>query len=99
LKDAEEAIKVDPTFVRAYVRKSQILVSMREYTKAVEAAQAAQDADVDKKHAREVDEQIQKATMALYSSRAGETEEETLQRAMKDPEVAVSISFSFSWRK
>ena len=28
--------------------------------------------------------------MELYNQRAGETEEETLQRAMRDPEVAVS---------
>ncbi|PVF93729.1 TPR-like protein [Serendipita vermifera] len=88
LKDAEEAIKIDPTFVRAYVRKSSILQSMREYTKAIEAAQAAQEADVEKKHTREIEEQLQKASMALYTQRAGETEEETLQRAMKDPEVA-----------
>jgi hypothetical protein len=29
--------------------------------------------------------------MALYSQRADESEEETLQRAMRDPEIAVCI--------
>lgn len=29
--------------------------------------------------------------MALYTQRAGESEEETLQRAMRDPEVAVGV--------
>lgn len=88
LKDAEEAIKVDPSFVKGHIRKSLVLHSMREYTKAMEAAQAAQDADVDKKHAREIDDQMQKISLAMYTQRAGETEEETLQRAMRDPEVA-----------
>jgi len=88
LKDAEEAIKVDPTFVKGYIRKSVILTSMREYTKAMEAAQAATDADTEKKHTAEIEGQMQKISMAMYTQRAGETEEETLQRAMRDPEVA-----------
>ena len=49
----------------------------------------AQDADEENKHKREIEEQIQKVTMALYTQRAGESEEETLQRAMRDPEIAV----------
>ncbi|KAG8778512.1 Hsp90 cochaperone, partial [Serendipita sp. 398] len=90
LKDAEEAIKVDPTFVKGYIRKSLVLFSMKEFTKAMEACQAATDADVEKKHTREIEDQMQKISMAMYTQRAGETEEETLQRAMRDPEVAVS---------
>lgn len=39
LKDAEEAIKVDPKFIKGYIRKSLVLSSMREYSKAIEAAQ------------------------------------------------------------
>jgi len=88
LKDADEAIKVDPTFVKGYIRKSLVLHAMREYTKAMEAAQAATDADKDGKHRREIEDQMRKIELALYSQRAGETEEETLQRAMRDPEVA-----------
>lgn len=60
----------------------------------MEAAQAAQDADVEKKHVKEIDEQMQKISMAMYTQRSGETEEETLQRAMRDPEVAVSTHCS-----
>jgi stress-induced-phosphoprotein 1 len=60
----------------------------------MEAAQVAQDLDTEKKHTREIEEQMQKITMATYAQRAGETEEQTLQRAMRDPEVAVSI-FTF----
>jgi len=64
---------------------------MREYTKAMEAAQQAQDADVEKKHTREIEEQMTKILYAQNSERAGETEEQTLQRAMRDPEIAVCI--------
>ena len=61
---------------------------MREYNKALDAAQAAMDADTEKKHTAEIEGQMNKITQAMYAQRAGETEEETLQRAMRDPEVA-----------
>lgn len=51
------------------------------------------DADEDKKHKREIEEQIQKISMAMYTQRAGESEEEVLQRAMRDPEIAVWCFF------
>jgi len=88
LKDANEAIKVDPHFVKAYIRKSNILFAMRDYTKAVEAIQEANDHDVDHQHAKEISQQELKCQQALFSQRGAESQEETLQRAMRDPEVA-----------
>jgi stress-induced-phosphoprotein 1 len=111
LKDAEEAIKIDPTFgvwflphvlqkkltylacmcaVKAYIRKSNILVGMRDYTKALEAVQEAEDHDTDGKHKAEIQQQALKCQQALFTERAGESEEDTLNRAMRDPEIAVS---------
>jgi len=92
LKDVEEAIKVDPKFVKAYIRKSSVLLAMREYSKAFAAAQAATDVDVEKKHTQEIQAQIFNCEQAMYNQRAGETEEETLQRAMRDPEVAAIMN-------
>ena len=88
LKDVNEAIKTDPNFVKAYIRKSNILFSMREYTKALEALQEAQEHDAEKKHTSEIAQQELKVQQALFSQRGEETQEETLARAMKDPEVA-----------
>lgn len=88
LKDAEEAIKVDPNFVKAYIRKANVLHSMREYTKALEALQAAETIDTVNAHTSEIHAQELKTQQALFSQRAGETEEQTLERAMRDPEVA-----------
>lgn len=48
----------------------------------------ASDADEEHKHTREIEDQLQKISMQMYETRAGESEEETLQRAMRDPEVA-----------
>lgn len=91
LKDAEQAIKVDPKFVKAYIRKSHVLYAMRDYTKAIEAVQEATAVDEERKHTREIQEQEIKCQQALFSQRQGENEEETLQRAMRDPEVAVRV--------
>lgn len=92
LKDANEAIKVDPKFVKAYIRKSNVLFSMKEFTKAMEAAQQAADVDEAQEggaqHQREIQALSSKCMQALYSQRSGESDEQTLERAMRDPEVA-----------
>jgi len=88
LKDAEEAIRVDPKFVKAYIRKSHILFAMRDYTKAIEAVEQAADVDTEKKHTKEIQDQVLKCQQELFSQRSDENEEETLQRAMRDPEIA-----------
>ena len=62
---------------------------MREYTKALEAVQEATDHDTEHKHRSEIAQQELKCQQALFSQQGTETQEETLERAMRDPEVAV----------
>ncbi|CCM04028.1 uncharacterized protein FIBRA_06185 [Fibroporia radiculosa] len=92
LKDAEEAIRIDPKFVKAYIRKSHVLYAMRDYTKAIEAVQQATDVDTEKKHGKEIQDQVLKCQQELFSQRTDESDEETLQRAMRDPEIASIMS-------
>lgn len=61
---------------------------MRDYTKAIEAIQEAEEHDEESKHKSEIQQQAYKCQRALFAQRSGESEEETLQRAMRDPEVA-----------
>ena len=65
---------------------------MRDYTKAIEVIQEAKDQDAEHKHTAEISQQEMKCQQALFSQRGEENQEETLQRAMRDPEVAVSTS-------
>lgn len=88
LKDAEEAIKVDPAFLKAYIRKAHVQFAMRDYTKAMETLQQTTDLDEEHKHTREIQELMIKCQQAVFSEREGENEEQTLQRAMRDPEIA-----------
>ncbi|OXH42341.1 stress-induced-phosphoprotein 1 [Cryptococcus neoformans] len=88
LKDAETAISIDPTFIKAYIRKALVQEGMKEYTAALETLQKATEADVEKKHTRELETNMMKVMNEIQQQRSSETEEETYARAMRDPEVA-----------
>ena len=49
LRDAEAAIKIDPTFIKAYIRKALTQQAMKELTSAIETLQKATDMDKEKK--------------------------------------------------
>ncbi|KAL4951385.1 hypothetical protein BDW69DRAFT_39632 [Aspergillus filifer] len=86
VQDCDEAIARDPKFFRAYIRKSQALVAMKEYSRAIDACSDAAEHD-DGSHARELEQQQQKVLDAQFSARAGETEQETMERIQRDPEI------------
>lgn len=88
IQDCDEAIRRDPTFIKAYLRKAQALFGMKEYNKCLDVCTEASEHDEGGKNAREIDQQQQKALEAMYSSRAGETEEETSARIQRDPEIS-----------
>ncbi|KAL6904513.1 hypothetical protein GGI43DRAFT_397405 [Trichoderma evansii] len=88
--DCNLAIKKDPTFIRAYIRKAQAYFGMRKYSECVDACDEAMRVDVEHHkgaNAREIEQQQQKALSAMYSARENETEEQTRQRLMQDPEI------------
>lgn len=92
VQDCDEAIKRDPNFIRAYLRKAQAYFAMKEYNKCLDVCTEAMEHDVGGANAREIEQQQQKALQAQYSAREGETEEQTMERIQRDPEVGVSIS-------
>ncbi|KAF8865355.1 TPR-like protein [Acephala macrosclerotiorum] len=87
IDDCDKAIKKDPKFIRAYLRKAQAYFGMREYSKCLDACKSATEVDTTKANAREIETQQQKALSAMYSARENETEEQTKERIMKDPEI------------
>jgi stress-induced-phosphoprotein 1 len=82
--------------VKAYIRKSHILYTMRDYVKAIEAVQEAAEHDEAKAHTKEIQDQIWKCQQAQFAQREGESDDDVMQRAMRDPEVAVRVSFPYS---
>lgn len=87
VQDCDEAIKRDPNFIRAYLRKAQALFAMKEYSKCIDVCTEAAEKDTAGANTREIQQQQQKAMQAQFSAQAGETEEQTMERIQKDPEV------------
>lgn len=91
LDECNTAIKKDKTFIRAYIRKAQTLFMMKRYSDCLDACEVA--AEVDAEHhggsnAKEIEQQQQKALMKMYEKRENETEEQTRERIMQDPDVS-----------
>lgn len=87
VQDCDIAIGKDASFIRAYLRKAQALFAMREYNKCIDVCTEASSKDVGGKNAREIEQQSQKALQAQFSARDGETEEQTMERIQRDPEI------------
>jgi len=97
LDDCNSAIKKDPKFIRAYIRKAQVYFGMREYSKCVDACTEAHNVDNEYHkgaNAKEIEQQQQKAFTAMYAARENETEEQTRERLMRDPEVCSTAKLS-----
>jgi stress-induced-phosphoprotein 1 len=92
LKDADEAIKRDPTFIKAYIRKALVQQGMKELTSALETLEKASAADKDGKSAREIQQTMGNIMNELQAQRSTETDEEAYARAMRDPEVQEIMS-------
>ena len=75
--DADECIKRDPKFVKAYIRKGMALLAMKKTTEAAEAYQGA--LELDENNAEALDG---------YRKAIGSTDpEEMRKRALQNPEV------------
>ena len=87
VSDCDEAIKRDPKFIRAYLRKAQAYFAMKEYNKCLDTCAEAMEHDEGGANYREIEQQQQKAFQAQFSGREGETDEQKMERIQKDPEV------------
>lgn len=87
VEDCDRAIAKDPTFIRAYLRKAQALFAMKEYSKCNDVCAEALTHAHNPSEKRELEQQAQKALQAQYAGRAGETEEQTMERIQRDPEI------------
>jgi stress-induced-phosphoprotein 1 len=70
---------------------------MREHSQALEALEEAREKDeaAGSKSTREIQELAYNIQSAISAQRANETEQETMERAMRDPEVAVRLPRGF----
>ncbi|KAJ1985222.1 Hsp90 cochaperone [Dimargaris verticillata] len=93
-KDCEKCLELDPTFVKAYIRRAAIEFFKKEYTKCLETCQMAKNHDKDNRHSYEIDQQTIKCYQAMRSTQSDtpEAREEAMRRAASDPEVQQIMS-------
>jgi stress-induced-phosphoprotein 1 len=86
------AISLDPSFVKAYIRKAALLLLKREYSEVMAVCDLADSKDADRKHCKEIMEMRNKARMEQYKNTANLSEDEVREKAMRDPQVQKILS-------
>lgn len=94
VEDCNTAIAKDPTFIRAYIRKANAQLAMKEYSHVLETLDAARAKDQEinaGKNVLEIDQLYSKALYQRSLEIDGETPEQTMERASRDPEVVAIL--------
>lgn len=89
LLEVEKALKIDPLFVKALIRKASIHRFLKEYHKAIstyESVLKIEPANIEAKKG------ITDTNIQISQSMNNETDEQRVQRAMADPEIAAIVS-------
>jgi stress-induced-phosphoprotein 1 len=84
LRDLDECLKLDPTFVRAYARKGQAHALMKEYHKALKAYEAGLKIEPDN---AECQQGKQSVMYSIQASQSNAPDQEQVAHAMADPEI------------
>jgi len=79
LRDCDECIRLEPDFIKGYIRKGTILMALKDQSKAAVAFRKAMELDP---NSQEAIDGFRKCSMALNND-----PEEVRKRAMSDPEV------------
>lgn len=87
LRDCDKCIELDPKFIKAYLRRASIFYGLKEYQKCLDACFEAKAQDTEGRHTSEIEQQLSKCYLETQKSSMNESAEQTLQRAMADPEV------------
>lgn len=93
VNDCDLAIQKDPTFIRAYIRKANAQLMMKEYSHVIDTLTEAREKDLELnagKNVLEIDQLYNKAVSQRFLAIEGETPEQTMERVSRDPEI-VSI--------
>lgn len=93
IADCQKAIEKDPNFIRAYIRKANAELAMKEYSHCMDTLNDARDKDLTlgSKNIYEIDQLFNKCVSQRFQAIEGETPEQTMERVSKDPEIVAIL--------
>jgi len=84
LKDCEDILAKDPTFVKAYLRKGKIQHFLKQYHKAIETYESGLKIEPNNQELKQL---LAQTMFAVNSSSGGEADQQRMNEALKDPEI------------
>jgi len=84
LRDLEESVKLDPTYVKAWGRKGATHFFMKDYNKAMQAYETGLKLDPNDQTCKQG---IMSVQMQVQKGMSGPADEQQIKEAMKDPEI------------
>lgn len=85
MKDCDRCLDIDPSFVKAYIRKGNIHFFMKEYHKCLTVYEKGLQLAPNNK---ELKQGLMKTQMKIHEQQSsGEVDEAQMQQAMQDPEI------------
>lgn len=85
MEDCESCLKLDPNFVKAYVRKGKIQHFLKQYHKAVETFN--QGLAIDPRNAELLEGKMTTMAAMQRDAASGKVDPQRAQEALKDPEI------------
>ena len=95
MKDCDACLQLDPTFTKAYLRKAGIYLAQHQHEECLSALQEAREHDKDGKNRQEIDKMMTSCYSQMHASSQQASQmspEETIKKAMQDPEISSIIN-------
>jgi len=90
LKDCETCLKIDPNFIKAWIRQGKIYHVLKQYHKSLMAYRKAAEIDANNADLKTAKQDTMRAIQERNSS--GEIDDNARQRALEDPEVKAAMN-------
>lgn len=90
LEDCEACLKLDPTFIKAYIRKANVQVFLKNYHQALETYEQA--LQIDPNSAELLQGRMEVYQRINQENASGNVDPQRAQEAMKDPEIQAILA-------
>jgi len=93
LKDCEECTRLNPNFIKAYIRKAVLETAMKQYHKALDTYKYALNIDTENQEVKDgIDRVLELISQSQQQAAEGKVDKKAVEQAMSDPEIQAILS-------